>query len=243
LPPAVAGHVAAGGKFDVAFFKNYGLGFTAPWKQHNAALKWFRRTQEDFECPDDYADLLFSNDDYAAVAGIIKGKGMSYDFDESVSKKWHWFELVAQLDDHSIEYVVEGPDQKSDSLRECWLSMLPGTYDHKRHHQLKEEGKPYQLEQLRVWNFLFVRSDGSTVRLHPQWSKTVVDVVADNKYEVEIPYSGLGESDGRGTYRCYRELHVMKKVRFDSEKVPDHLRWKGKKGKQKGTSSTQQQFQ
>ena len=44
--------------------------------------------------------------------------------------------------------------------------MRPGSYDHKRHHQLKMEGRRQEHEQLRVWDFLLVREDGSAISLN-----------------------------------------------------------------------------
>ena len=122
---------------------------------------------------------------------------MAFDFDESHSVNWHWFELVAQLNAESIGYVVNGPN-RSGGLTECWLSVRPGSYDHKRHHKLKQEGMPQPDAQLRVWDFLLVREDGSSVRLHPQWSKTIVDVVAaaDEDRVVINPFYWLGRQRG-----------------------------------------------
>ena len=69
----------------------------------------------------------------------------------------------------------------------------------------------------------------------PQLSNTIVDVVADNDADgdqVVIPSTGLGGSEGPGTYVWYRELGVEKKLRFGTLKVPLHLKGKGKqKGK------------
>ena len=67
---------------------------------------------------------------------------MAFEFDESQTWNWHWLELVAQLNDESIAYVVNGPNNRSGGMTECWLSMQPGSYDHKRHHQLQTQGQP-----------------------------------------------------------------------------------------------------
>ena len=84
---------------------------------------------------------------------------------------------------------------------------------------------------MRVWDVPLVRDDGSAVRLHPQWSTTVVDVVAGNGHEEEVqtPSDGFGGSEGRGTSHWYKEVGVVKKVRFDAWKGPER---KGE-GKQK----------
>jgi len=193
------------------FFRGF-QEFTGNYKQHNAALKWFRRVQAD-----EPNDLHFSNTEKAAVAAIIKDKGMDYDFDETRRVVWSWFEMVAQLDDESMAYVVNGPDNRSGGLTGCWFSARPGSYDHKGHHQLKHEGKPKRDARLRVWDFLLVRADGSSVRLHPQWSTTTVESFPGEGHttEVEPPARGLGESDGPGT-----SAGTQRNLKFDALKRP-----------------------
>ena len=224
LPPAdgssgataVAVQGEHGEMFTVDFFKNFRT-FTRAYKQHNGALKWFRRKQENLATP---SDLLFPNHDHVAVAAIIKGKGMDFDFDETTLWSWSWLEFVAQLDDESIDFVVKGPDDRSCGLWQCSLSMRPGSYDHKRHHMLIKQGTTSKVDKLKVWDFLLVRSDGSTVRLHPNWSNTFVDAIEGSSHEteVEIPWSGLGGSDGPGTYAYYKRLDFVRKLRFDARK-------------------------
>ena len=218
-PPGATAVAVQGGHgemFTVDFFKNFRT-FTGAYKQHNAALKWFRVVQERLDTP---CDLHFSNTDEVAVAAIIKGKGMDFDFDETTLWSWSWLELVAQLDDESIDFVVKGPDDRSCGLWQCSLSMRPGSYDHKRNHMLIKQGTTSKVDKLKVWDFLLVRSDGSTVRLHPNWSNTFVDALEGSSHEteVEIPWSGLGGSDGPGTYAYYKELDVVRKLRFDARK-------------------------
>ena len=190
--------------------------FTDNYKQHNAALKRFRKVQES------QGDFLFSNTEAAAVAAILKGKGMNYDFDETAQKPWMWFDMVSQLDNESMAYVVNGPDNRSGGLTQCWFAVRPRSYDHKRHHQLKYAGTPQRDTQLRVCDFLLVRADGSSVRLHPQWSTTAVETFAGEGHqdEVEPPARGLGESDGRGTYKHYKEVGTQRKLKFDGLKRP-----------------------
>ena len=66
------------------------------------------------------------------------------------------------------------------------------------------------------------RVDGSAVRLHPHWSKTAVesDAVEGHAEEVEIPAHGLGESDGPGTYRHFKDLGTQRMLKFDGTKRP-----------------------
>ena len=73
---------------------------------------------------------------------------------------------------------------------------------------------------MRVWGFLLVREGGSTIRLHPQWSSTVVESFEGDGHpeEVDIPIHGLGESDGPGTYKHYKEVGALRKLHFGERK-------------------------
>ena len=101
------GHVAAGKVSDADFFQNF-KEFTGNYKQHNDALKWFRRVQENLATP---CYLLFSNTSCAAVAAIIKEKGTAYDFDQSSMTNWHWLEMVAQLDNQTSRLLTWSTDR------------------------------------------------------------------------------------------------------------------------------------
>ena len=150
------------------------------------------------------------------------GAGMDYDFDENRSHGWSWFEMVAQLDAESMAFVVNGADGRSCGLVSCSFALRPNSYDHKRHHQLRLAGTPKKDAQVRVWDFVLTRVDGSAVRLHPQWSNTAVEsyAVEGHAEEVEIPAHGLGESDGPGTYRRFKDLGTQRRLKFDGTKRP-----------------------
>ena len=126
---------------------------------------------------------------------------MAYRVEESGQKWWCWPEMVAQLDNESMAYVVYGPNGGGGGLTECWIA-----HDHKRHHELKEERKPLQIVQLRVRDFLINRRDGTPVRLRPQCITTNVDtfVGEGHEAEVETPAHGPGESDGMGHLQALR---------------------------------------
>ena len=212
--------VAAPDVYDLAFFQGISE-FSANYQQRNAALKWFRQIMEDDEEGED-TFRRFDNREPVAVAMIIKDKGMDYDFHETRSRAWHWFELVSQLTDESMAFVVDGPDHRSGGVTGCYFAPRPKSYDHKRHHQLKEAGFPFQDAKLRVWDFVIQRADGSAVRLHPQWSNTTVETYAveGHAHEVRPPVNGIGSSDGRGTYKWYKELGTQRKLKFDGQKRP-----------------------
>ena len=99
-------------------------------------------------------------------------------------------------------------------------AQRPNSYDHKRHHELKDGGS-HNNAQSRVRDFLLKRRDGTPVRLHPQWSTTKVDTFAGEGHEAEVetPAHGLGESDGRGTHTHYTHVGNQRTLKFD------HAKW------------------
>ena len=72
--------------------------------------------------------------------------------------------------------------------------------------------------RLSKWDFVLLRSDGAAVRLHTEWStpKIPTCAVEGHTEPVEIPQNGLGRSDGRGTFRWYRNLGQEETLRFGS---------------------------
>ena len=104
----------------------------------------------------------------------------------------------------------------------CELSRRPNSYDHKRHNQLKHAQKPYGNPQLRVWDFVLIRDDGTALRVHPQWSTTKIETYegAGHAEQGEPPTAGLGNSDGRGTYKYYKDVGTKGHLRFDPNKRP-----------------------
>ena len=99
----------------------------------------------------------------AAVAAIIHLFGPEYLFNHDGRRAWPWWDMVAQMDEESIEYVVEHGDC-SRCLVDCEFRMRDGSYDHKRQVQCRNE-RPQLLE----CDFVLWRIDGSAVRLHPDW--------------------------------------------------------------------------
>ena len=164
--------------------------FEGAYKQHNAALKYFRKIAE----RNGSEGLRFSTSRKAAVAAIIHPPGMSYDFDEDDLREWSWWELVAQLNGASLACVVEDGDN-SRGLVACEFRPRPNSYDHKRHHEKRTAGKPEEDAQLRVWDFVLIRSDQSAVRLHPQWSTPKVETYDAKGHgaPVEIQSKWIGE--------------------------------------------------
>ena len=78
-------------------------------------------------------------------------------------REFSWHEMVAQLEPESLEKVVQDGDPNR-GLVGCEFRPRRNSYDHKRQVQ---PNAPQ--EQLPDWDFVLVRSDGSAVRLHPDW--------------------------------------------------------------------------
>ena len=144
-----------------------------------------------------------------AVAAIIypPGTGTWYRFNYDDMRVWFWWEMVAQMDEKSIKYVVEGGDC-SRGLVGCEVRRRIGSYDHSR--QVYTPGP-----KLEKWDFILKRSDGTAVRLHPEWSTTKIPTFAvEGEEAIQIPSAGLGMSDGPGTFRYYKEVGQEQMLRF-----------------------------
>ena len=90
--------------------------------------------------------------------------------------------------------MVEDGD-RSRGLVGCEFRRRTGSYDHSRQVQLPT---PHPT-QLRCWDFVLKRSDGTAVRLHPEWSTNKIPTYeVEGQEETQIPRNGLGMSDGKG---------------------------------------------
>ena len=53
------------------------------------------------------------------------------------------------------------------------------------------------------------------MRLHPEWSTLNVPTYeVEGHEETQIPRNGLGVSDGRGTFKYYREVGQARTLKF-----------------------------
>ena len=212
--------------------------FSAHCRQHNAALKWFRMLTEKDRMPvsDQTSHRL---EPQCTIGQINHQKGVDYSFDLEAKVPWSWMEMVAQMTDESIEYVCQGPSGCSGGLMHADFSVRPGSYDHKRHHADHRRGQPDRSRGqtdragrsgepaavLGQWDFALHRADGSVLRVHPNWNGTKIasmEMPPDADYaDMPLPKKGVGRSDGRGTFRFYKNLNVdSNKIRFDPDKKP-----------------------
>ncbi len=222
LQTAVAGTLAptsAGPRiFGLEHFRSF-VKYTDTYKQHNLALKFFRDTNE----ASGIDQKNFSNTLPEEVAEILHDtKGPLYRINAEVTHAWNWQEMVAQLDDESMRFVVEGdeaadPQNRSRGLVSCCIRQS-GKYDHKRHHAHKG-GENMKTE----WDFVLGRADGTSISLHPNYGNTTASwkygfsAVPDRK----VPRTGLGGSDGPGTFQRLINKGVDKTLRFDPTKAPE----------------------
>ena len=117
--------------------------------------------------------------------------------------------MVAQMDEESIKYVVEGGDH-SRGLVCCEVRKRAGSYDHSRQVQC-----PRGHSQLRDWDFILKRNDGTAVRLHPQWSEETIPTFALESAEgIPLPRNGLGQSDGPCTFKRYKKMGFERTLNF-----------------------------
>ena len=86
------------------------------WRQHNAALHWFRTR---CEREGHYEGFALENSHVAAVAAIVYPREEEYHFVEDDLHEWSWHEMVAQLDAESMRVVVEGEAGRSGGLIRC----------------------------------------------------------------------------------------------------------------------------
>ena len=208
--------------FDLEYFRSY-RPFTSACSQHNVALKFFREQQELSDDPLQSPSLEFHASAPTAVAVINHPKGMAWEF-TGETRQWSWHEMIAQLEDTWMEKVVTGIEGRSRGLVGCSFAIRPGSYDHKRHSMMIKTAQHFK-QQLPIWDFVVRREDGSGIRLHPSFKGTVVETIeepgdAEEWAVTAPPRSGLGRSDGRGTYKKYKNIGITEKMRFDSSKKP-----------------------
>jgi hypothetical protein len=192
-------------------FRNYGQWFpdwSGTYKLHSIALKYFR----DYAEANDVHEVIFPFESTPVpVPKFTHEKGPAYSFDPTTpGVPWVWQEMVAQMDDASMEFVVTGEgDHRSRGLVSCKLVQFD-KYDHKRAHK-----DPTTRPMPRIWNFVLTREDGSTVCLHPTYSSTKIEsanltAVADH----EVPLSGIGGTSGPGTFRHFVQKNVARTLRL-----------------------------
>ncbi len=151
--------------FHLGFFQ--GLEVGEHWRNHNAALKWYREQDDNPESWARESWRKFSNTEKDWRAEIDHPRGMQFSF-KTDRVQWSWLDMIAQLDEPSMRYVVNGDESRGSGcgVTECWFTPRPGSYDHALQHANKDVGR--ETRESSIWDFVIKRADGTGVRLHPQ---------------------------------------------------------------------------
>ena len=125
------------------YFQNYAAAWNGNYKQRNAALKWYRQGLEESN-----AFLVFDTAVADSIPCIIKDKkagqhqdNTDWSFSDTEKTKWLWLEMVAQLDQETMELMVRGPGgDRSRGLVSCQICACPNSYDHNRQVKRVRDG-------------------------------------------------------------------------------------------------------
>jgi len=149
--------------YDVAYFRRQRGLLTRPYNQHNQAMRWLRRQTAlpNYEMHGIHFPPPGTMS--AFVPAIIHPERTQYSWDHTQGYMWQWVDMVAQLDDDSMEKLVLGVDRRSRGLITCIL------FENALIDPLRASaGYPYW----REYSFVFVRDDGSYGSVVPKWSST-----------------------------------------------------------------------
>jgi hypothetical protein len=168
----------------------------------------------------DWHYSLFSRDEAVAIALGLLNKGQDWAFDHTQEVWWSWKEMVAHLEEDSLEIVVEGEGGCSGGLLCCYLAARPTSDCHKRQPKRWQEWKPVDECELFEWGFLLERADGTSVRLHPQGTTRNVMrfEVESPAVLVEPPAEWKGGCCCRGSYKEYIDIQPPALLKFDVNK-------------------------
>jgi hypothetical protein len=207
--PAVAD--AGAQCFDLEYFQQVGATLTRTYRLHNQALKWFRQEAEAAGVD----SVVFSNVAPNPIAQIEHSVGTDYHFVGAAKTVWRWQDMVAQMDDESMQHVVEGPNH-SRGLISCRLDKLD-VLDNQRNTAEIRAGRATRQNPayLYTWDFVVVRDDGTQVWMHPTWSNTKIQVSSTAPArDHEVPRSGPGGTSGPGTFKHFKNKRTEATLRF-----------------------------
>jgi len=239
--PAVAEPASdgTGERYDLAYFRYYCERYCLRgYKQHSAALKYFRDSSEALGSH----EVCFDNTAVAEVPGLIHSEGELYSFDPDNTYPWRWQEMVAQLDDGDIKSILRLYGQYGyldGYFTRCTL-METNKIDRYRHTALRKHGKGQPPEMLKIWSFMLYRNDGVVVSLHPNYSNTSVgcgiyEEDTQPSTDHEMLANGKGGSDGPDTFKYYKNKRIQHLLKFDASKSTNSGKGKDDgKGKNKG---------
>ena len=204
---------------DAAFFKNFRV--SGPYRRHNMALKSLR---EELEAQS--LDERRLPDEPIQVNPVTHGEKTEFTLDTTKQELWDWRHMVAQLTNEGIDLLLSQNERVPEArcISECRFSVRRGTtpsYDHSRSCATIAQGGKLPKEQYKAWDFELLFSDGQRLRLHPGWDRRQVPVYLDdpNAPQLPPPRSGRGRSDGRGTFKKYKDNNLWDTLHFDANKA------------------------
>ena len=174
-------------------------------KYHNHALKWSRKEAEEAG----ESERFFDNAIPVVLPLCVHYDGPNYGFDMAPehARDWQWQSMVAQLDTASKDKIL----RPGDYIRTCCIRVA-GRQDFKTQHaerdveKAKNKGKVLIEPQSReTWDFVLTYGDGHTVYLHPSHQGNKVQAYfGQPPADDEVPRTGRGGSDGRGTFKKFK---------------------------------------
>ena len=171
-----------------------------PFERSNEALKHFRDCLEIGFAPTAHELNLELEPNTIAIRKVTHGSGEEFQFEQgaaAVPFSWSQMLLLTGL---SFDEVV------GVGVMAVKMFARPDSYDHQRAAAYrKQHGGQQPSTKPPLWDFLVMRADGTGVLLHPPWKKKrAIKILPlhDMPHAVSpVPRSGLGMSDGKGTYR------------------------------------------
>ena len=158
--------------FDLEHFKHH-VPILDHWNQHDIALQYFRhvaRLVGDTSLRFDAADTCFM-----PKPETKRGRSYTFDHCSGADKRWCWHELVAQLDDASLQLVVEGSNRTPRGLVACMVYESTKIDNRRRSAAEKKTSNGKDKEVLYYWEFALLRDNGTVAFLRPDPNSTNVD--------------------------------------------------------------------
>ena len=172
---------------------------TQPYERSNEALKRFRDTMEIGFEPTALEKDFDLQPPTISVRKCTHGRGEEFHFEQgALALPWSWSQMLLATGSRFDEVVGEG-------VVAVKLFARPDSYDHMRAAAYIKQTGQTPTTTPRIWDFLVMRADGTGVLLHPSWKKHGALKFLpfhDMQHAVSpVPRSGLGMSDGKGTFR------------------------------------------
>ena len=203
--------------YDVAFFQNHPLAHQGHIRDHNASLKYFRDVLEpkNTSWTPQTAHLFDSTvinlEDAMWTRMVVhatEGAAFGFDMSDDGVTTYHGATLLAHLTAASLNYAVNGPQGRSGGLVKITVEARPNSYDHNR---CAQTGGQIRLPN---WDYVLHRADRSVLRMHPARQGIKISCLEGAVAPAVTPKSGLGKSDGKGSYQRQLRAQTNKTLHF-----------------------------